>query len=163
VKPEDRKICRRPPSSNAKGRGAMWGLQSHRVVVEGSHAGRHGSFCVPGRLRIAQVTDRVILSGTEEICRRAGKGLLISLRSGYNYFHEKSRPARHASFRQPSIRRHRIIVRRARPVGFGAGGAKEDVAAITRDPHYRNSQAGPITALFFLAVARDGRAPREGG
>ena len=52
-------------------------------------------------------------------------------------------------------------MRRARPVGFGAGGAKEDVAAITRDPHYRNSQAGPLAALFFLSVAA-GMAGRGG-
>ncbi len=47
----------------------MWGLQSHRVVGEGSHTFRYGSLCVLGRLRIAQGTDRVILNGAEEICR----------------------------------------------------------------------------------------------
>jgi hypothetical protein len=83
-----------------------------------------------------------------------------SFRLNYNHNHEKSRPARQAAFRQPSIRRRRMVVRRARPVGFGTGGAKEDVAAITRDPHYRNSQAGPIAALFFLWVARNGRPGR---
>ena len=44
----------------------MWGLQSHRVVEEGSRVGRHGSFCILGRLKIAQVTYMVILSGAEE-------------------------------------------------------------------------------------------------
>ena len=74
--------------------------------------------------------------------------------------HEKSCPARNAPGRHPSSRRHRIVARRGRPDGFGAGGAKEDVAAITRNPHYRNSQAGPLAALFFLAVA-PGRPPKE--
>jgi hypothetical protein len=48
-----------------------------------------------------------------------------------------------------------MVVRQGRPVGFRAGGAKEDVAAINRDPHYRNSQAGPLTALFFLSVGAE--------
>ena len=73
--------------------------------------------------------------GVEEFRWPALKGLPTSFRLSYNHIHEKSRPARNAPFRQPSIRRHRIVVRRGRPVGFGAGGAKEDVAAITRDPH----------------------------
>jgi hypothetical protein len=44
-------------------------------------------------------------------------------------------------------------VRQGLPVGFGAVGAKDDVAAINRYPHYRNSQAGPLTVLFFFAGA----------
>jgi hypothetical protein len=81
------------------------------------------------------------------------KSLLISFNLRYNIIHEKSCPARNDPFQHPSIRRHRIVSRRGLPVGFGAGGAKEDVAAITRDPHYRNSLAGPLAVLFFLSFA----------
>jgi len=91
-------------------------------------------------------------SGVGEFRWPALKSLLSSMSLRYNIIHEKSCPARNAPFRPPSIRRRRIVRRRGRPVGFGAGGAKEDVAVVTRDPHYRNFQAGPLAALFFCRL-----------
>jgi hypothetical protein len=97
----------------------------------------------------------------EEFRWPALKSLLISFSLSYNIIHEKSCPARNDPFRHSSVRRHRIVKRRGLPVGFGAGGAKEDVAAITRDPHYRNFQAGPLAALFFFdGCGIDGRPGR---
>jgi hypothetical protein len=87
------------------------------------------------------------------------KGLRKAFRSGYNNIHEKSSSARNA-FRPPSIRRQRIVVRQGRPVGFRAGGAKEDVAAITVTPTTENPRQGPCGPVFFVGGGRDGRPGR---
>ena len=51
------------PPKHCERKGTMWGLQSHRVVLKGSHAGRHGSFLVY-RLRMTKPRRRGFKTGS---------------------------------------------------------------------------------------------------
>ena len=154
----------------------MWRLQFHRAGLKRAMPKGVAFFIVHNRLmKNSQGTHIAFLSrarvgsqlsqaesGAEEFCWPALRSLQIPFSLRYNYSHEKSCAACNTPSRHPSIRRHRIVWRRGRPVGFGAGGAKEDVAAITRNPHYRNYQAGPLAALlFFVGGGGDGRPGRR--